>query len=33
MIGKPFTEDALIQQPAIALFGGLGWDAANCFHV
>ena len=27
-----FTEDALIEQPAIALFGELGWDATNCFH-
>ena len=27
-----YTEDALIEQPAIALFGELGWETANCFH-
>lgn len=26
-----FTEDALIEQPAIALLGKLGWETANCF--
>ena len=27
-----YTEDALIEQPAIAVFRELGWSAANCFH-
>ena len=27
-----FSEDALIEQPAIALFGVLGWETANCYH-
>jgi type I restriction enzyme R subunit len=27
-----YTEDALIEQPAIALFAGLGWKPLNCFH-
>jgi type I restriction enzyme R subunit len=27
-----YSEDALVEQPAIALFGALGWEAANCFH-
>jgi type I restriction enzyme, R subunit len=26
-----YSEDALIEQPAIALLGNLGWEAANCF--
>ena len=26
-----FTEDAIVEQPAIALFGELGWDTANCY--
>jgi type I restriction enzyme R subunit len=26
-----FSEDALVEQPAIALFAGLGWETANCF--
>ncbi len=26
-----FTEDALIEQPALALLGQLGWETANCF--
>lgn len=26
-----YSEDALIEQPAIALFRELGWDHANCF--
>lgn len=24
------SEDALIEQPAIELFGNLGWETANC---
>lgn len=27
-----YSEDALVEQPAIALFGELGWEAANCWH-
>ena len=26
-----FSEDAAVEQPAIALFGELGWDTANCY--
>ena len=26
-----FSEDTLIEQPAIALFASLGWETANCF--
>src|SRR5688572_15450105 len=28
---NPFTEDALIEQPAINLLEKLGWKTANCF--
>ena len=27
-----YTEDALVEQPAIALFAELGWETANCFY-
>ena len=27
-----YTEDSLIEQPAIALLGKLGWETANCFE-
>ena len=27
-----YSEDALIEQPAIELFGKLRWETANCFH-
>lgn len=27
-----YSEDALVEQPAIALFGELDWETANCFH-
>ena len=27
-----FSENALVEQPAIELFGQLGWETANCFH-
>jgi hypothetical protein len=27
-----YSEDALIEQPAIALLGKLGWETANCFE-
>ena len=26
-----YTEDALVEQPAIQLFEGLEWEALNCF--
>jgi type I restriction enzyme R subunit len=26
-----FTEDTLIEQPAVALCGQIGWQCANCF--
>jgi hypothetical protein len=27
-----YTENSLVEQPAIALFEQLGWEAANCFY-
>lgn len=27
-----YLEDALVEQPAIALLGDLGWDTLNCFE-
>lgn len=27
-----YSEDTLVEQPAIALFSELGYDTANCFH-
>ncbi|MBW2004162.1 MAG: type I restriction endonuclease subunit R [Deltaproteobacteria bacterium] len=27
-----FSENTLVEQPAIALFEELGWETANCFH-
>ena len=27
-----YSEDALIEQPAIELFGKLGWETANCYE-
>ncbi len=27
-----YSEDALVEQPAISLFGELGWETANGFH-
>lgn len=27
-----YSEDALVEQPAIALFKELGWETVNCFH-
>jgi len=29
---KDYTEDKLVEQPAIELFQELGWEAANCFY-
>ena len=28
---NPYSEDTLVERPAIALFGQLGWETANCF--
>lgn len=27
-----YSEDILVEQPAIALFDELGWETANCYH-
>jgi type I restriction enzyme R subunit len=27
-----FTENSLVEQPAIALFAELGWKTTNCFY-
>lgn len=27
-----YSEDALVEQPAIALFADLGWETTNCFN-
>ena len=27
-----YSENALVEQPAIALFAQLGYETANCFH-
>lgn len=32
MTNGDYSEDALIEQPAIALFAELGWETANCFY-
>jgi type I restriction enzyme R subunit len=32
MTPADYSEDALVEQPAIALFQALGWETANCFH-
>ncbi len=29
---KSYSEDTLVEQPAIALFETLEWDTVNCFH-
>ncbi|RQW87839.1 MAG: type I restriction endonuclease subunit R [Geobacter sp.] len=31
-MANPYTEDMLVEQPAIALFEALEWDTVNCFH-
>ena len=31
MVGD-YTEDSLVEQPAIALFEELDWETANCFY-
>lgn len=32
MTSADYSENALVEQPAIALFEELGWPSANCFH-
>ena len=32
MSGDRYSEDVLIEQPAIELLGSLGWETSNCFH-
>src|SRR5689334_14944793 len=32
MTGTDFSENTLVEQPAIALFGKLGYGTANCFY-
>jgi hypothetical protein len=27
-----YSEDALVEQPAIALLAELGWETQNCYH-
>ena len=27
-----YSENTLVEQPAIALLAELGWETANCFH-
>lgn len=31
MVGD-YTENSLVEQPAIALLSELGWETANCFY-
>ena len=32
MTAIDYSENALVEQPAIALFARLGYETANCFH-
>ena len=32
MIARAYTEDQLVEQPAIALFGELGWQTASALE-
>ncbi|WP_010585809.1 type I restriction endonuclease [Schlesneria paludicola] len=32
MTNTDFSENALVEQPAISLFEELGWPCANCFY-
>ena len=32
MLKNDYSEDTLVEQPAIALFAGLGYETANCWH-
>jgi len=31
IMSSPFSEDSLVEQPAIALFAELGWETVNCY--
>ena len=31
-VGGLYSEDILVEQPAIALFEKLGWQTVKCFH-
>lgn len=31
-MSRHYSEDSLVEQPAIELFKELGWEAANCYH-
>ena len=31
-MNSDYSEDSLVEQPAIALFSELDWETANCFH-
>ncbi len=31
-LSTDYSEDALVEQPAIALFSQLGYETANCFY-
>jgi len=31
-MARGYSEDSLVEQPAIELFQELGWDGANCYH-
>ena len=32
MTPRGYTEDALVEQPAIALLAEMGWEAVNAYH-
>ena len=32
MSSLDYSEDTLVEQPAIALLDALGWETVNCFH-
>lgn len=31
-MSRNYSEDSLVEQPAIELFRELGWEVANCYH-
>src|SRR5687768_12323509 len=31
-MSRYYSEDSLVEQPAVELFKELGWEAANCYH-
>jgi type I restriction enzyme R subunit len=32
MLSSDYSESTLVEEPAIELFGELGWETADCFH-